>query len=235
MSRLIATIVAASMVLSACDRGEDPTVDPTPAAPSRTTAPGAPSPAATSVDITTTPPPDEITVEWADAVINELLATYGELAAAVLAEPVQPAPVLPDGTAETLVSIFRGQYLERRRVEIETYAVDLDGIRAELLPADRFTGLRFETSEILFAEPTCVIAAGHITRAGTLITGGRETVLSAVSLAPGTETTTSNPTEWVIVDELLNTDASGAENPDEILLSASLQDFGDSLQHTCSS
>jgi hypothetical protein len=206
---------------------------PTPSAPASATE-SVPSPSpAPSFDLAVAPPPDEVTPEYVDLVVNELLRLYGELGAAVLAEEVQPVPVLPEGTTETLVQLFGGEYLARQRLELQTFAVDLEGVRGELLPPGEFRGLRFETLVVQYSQLECVVAVGRVNRDKSTPLGGPSDVLTAVSLAPVQRESPKNPTSWVVIDLLPNADSQGNPNPDERMFEATLEEYGDSLGNSC--
>lgn len=232
MGRFAAAVVAAALVLGACTN--DPPADGFEGLPSPSDSPtAAPSPTASAqaageIDVTTTP--DEITPEWVTAVVNTLLAEYGEMTAEILTMPVSDDPTLPDGFEARLDELFEGQYLEFAKSESSAFLVNSDGRRDELLPPHQYSGLTYETSVVQFTEDGCIVAVGRLDRSGTRVDGGPSDALSAVSLTPAVGL---GPTPWEIRDVLVNTNSDGDLNPDSVMLNASLTDYGGSLDHTC--
>lgn len=230
MGRSVAAAIAAVLVLGACTN--DPPADgfeglPT-ESPTAAPSPTASADAAGEIDVTTTP--DEITPEWVTAVVNTLLAEYGEMTAEVLAMPVSDDPTLPEGYEERLDELFDGEQLEFVMSEAAAHLVNAGGRRDELLPPDQFTGLTYTTQLVQVTEPDCIVAVGRIDRSGTRRDGGPSEALSAVSLTPSDAAT---PTPWQIRDMLVNTDSNGELNADSVMLDATLDDYGTSLDHTC--
>ena len=232
MGRFLAVAVSAVLLLGACTN--DPPADgfeglPSPSeSPTAAASPTASAEAAAEVDVTTTP--DEVTPEWVTAVVNTILAEYGEMTAEILAMPVADEPTLPDGFEQRLDELFDGEYLEFAKSESAALLVDSDGRRGELLAADRFTGLVFTTRVVQVTEDDCIVAVGRLDRSGTRIDGGPSEALSAVSLSvPSGQSATS----WEMRDVLVNTNSDGEVNPDSAMLDASLADYGAALDHTC--
>lgn len=233
MGKLLAAAVATALVLSACT--EDPPevgFEDLPEA-SESASPDAPAQAPDEIDVTTTP--DEITPEWVTAVVNTLLAEYGEMEAEILAEPPASDSTLPQGYVDRLSELFDGQYEERRTVSLRALLVDLDDERDGLLTADQYGGLRFTAQVVQYAQPTCVIAVGRIDRSLVLEGGEPSDLLSAVALerrSAGASGTT-NPTEWILIDELANTGPGDEPNDDETMMNATLADYAGNLDNSC--
>jgi len=234
VGRSVAVAITAMLVLGGCTNDPpadgfeglpDPSESPTPAADP---SPTASAEAAGELDVTTTP--DEITPEWVTAVVNTLLAEYGERTAEILAMPVSEDPTLPDGYEAQLDQLFDGKYLEFAKSEGAALLVDSDDRRSELLPPGQFSSLTFTTTLVQVTEPDCIVAVGRIDRSGTRRDGGESESLSAVSLTRGVEPT---PTPWRIRDLLANTSSEGEVNPDSAMLAATLDDYGAALDHTC--
>lgn len=230
MGRSVAAAIAAVLILSACTN--DPPADGFEGLPDSTeSATATPSPTASAeaageIDVSTTP--DEITPEWVTAVVNTLLAEYGEMTAEILAMPVSEDPTLPDGFEERLDELFEGQYLEFAQIEVENLVVSQTE-REALLPSDEFKGFRFETEKVQVADSSCIVAVGRVDRTESAASPPVGTTLSAVSLSP----TSTGPTPWEVRDVLANTNSDGEPNPDEFMLNSTLDDYGDALDHTC--
>lgn len=239
MRKLIGATLVATLVLGACtdeepgvgfeglpSESESPTAESSPAASAEATT--------AEIDVTTTP--DEITPEWVTAVVNTLLAEYGDLEQEIASEPVKDESTLTPEDEKRLRAIFAGERLDVSSTETRSLLVDLDGLRSTLLPPKDYEGLRFEAELVQYAENDCVIAVGRIDRSGTIPDGGQADSLSALSLVPNDDRDASarwNPTEWKIVDILPNTGPDGEFLPDETMLNASLADYGTSLENTC--
>lgn len=227
-----------ALTVGACTEEPEPGFEDLPEAAPSPSAESSPSPApspteepsAVEVDVDTTP--EEITPEWVTAVVNTLLEEYGEISAEILAMPVSDDPRLPGDTQQRIERLFAGQYLDRRINDVQRMQIDLDGIRSRLLPADQFTGLRYTTELVQYAQDTCIIAVGRFVDEGTVPSGGTDDVLSAVSLVPrGADR--PGPTDWTIIDVLPNTDANNAPMADEEMLAEDLAGYGSALDHEC--
>jgi hypothetical protein len=236
--RTIALAAGTAVLLAACSDPEpSPLPTATDAAPTETASAGAPTPTPTptaaAIDITTTP--DVVTPEWVDAVVNHLLTEYGTMTAALLAvPPIDDAAALSPVFAD-MRSLFGGQFLEQRAVSIGLVAVDKEGRRSEVLPATDYLGIRFMPDIVQFVEPNCLIAVGRFDDTGSELDGGIGATLAAVSLrrAPAAVDISLNPTPWVILDATLNTDADGKANPDDVMLSATLDTYVAGLDNDC--
>lgn len=230
MGRFLAVAVTAALLLGACSN--DPPADgfeglPSPSdSPAPTASPTASAEAAGEIDVTTTP--DEVTPEWVTAVVNTLLAEYGEMTAEILAMPVAEDPTLPDGFEERLDDLFEGQYLAFAQIELEGILAS-PAEREPLLPSEEFQGLRFDAEEVQIVDSTCIVAVGHVDRTGSAVSPPVGTTLSAVALSPSS----TPPTQWEVRDVLANTNSDGEPNPDEFMLNSTLEDYGDALDHTC--
>lgn len=234
------SLVAMALVVAAlggctgspADEEPLPTAAPSPSVSASAEASPSPEPVAVEVDPTVVPPVEQMTVEYVEAVVNTIEARSGELFAQVLAEPVNPLGALPDGVFEGLEALFDGERLDIKLDEAEALA-ESEAARDFVLPAERYTGLRYEIVQVSYAEPTCLIAIGRVNRDGTTPDGGTDPVLSVISLTP--EAPAPNPTAWRIVDDLLNTNAAGEPNSDDFALEATFDDLEGVLRHSCES
>lgn len=188
---------------------------------------------ADEIDVTTTP--DEITEEWAEAVINTLLAEYGEIASEVLALPVLGSPDdLDPAYYDRVRELFDGPYEERRIAGLGELAVDEDLIRSSVLPSGSYSFLRTSAVEVQAAEPDCLVVVGEVDVSGVQPDGETLPFLAAWSLTPATDANggTNNPTQWVVVDDLANTGDDGPL-PDQVMLDATLSDYDGVLENSC--
>ena len=233
--RRVGLALSGVLVLSACQGGGsgEPEASPrdvsTIGQPSESVV-SSPSASAEAVDVTVVP--DVITPAYVDAVANTLYGIAGEVTAEVLAEPADPTRNLTREQLDKLVDVFDGEEYTRRVGAEEGRARDADR-RAGLLPPAQYTGLGWQTVEILTATEDCIVVVGYVDFAGTQPDGQLDDILSALSLAPRRGTEEFNPTPWLVIDQLLNTNAEGEPNPDEAMLEADLDDFGTSLEHRC--
>ena len=243
MRRSFAAVAAAALALTACTGG-GPGDDPSPSADplftesASDTTPDTsssevdtPVESAADVDVTTTP--DPITDEWAEAVINALLAEYGEAIAATLEIPVvDTTDRLPPEIGEQIRSAFEGEYLERRLAEWQQVANDEDFVRERLRSAEDYTGLRLTDTTIQYAGEECVIALGRVDFSGSAVDGGVDDALSAWSLAPNSSPTRDGVT-WAVVDQFTNVDEDLDPLPDEVMTSLDLAGYEGFLTNAC--
>lgn len=230
MRKTVGVVLAASLLLAGCADDEPDTgfaglPSPSPSA-STSPSPSASAEAQAEIDVTTTP--DEITPEWVTAVVNTLLAEYGEMTAEILATPVTDDPTLPEGFEDRLEQLFAGEYLDFARSELIATQTSEDR-RSTLLPPQDYGGLQFLTDLVQIEGPQCIVAVGRIDRSNTTPEGGEEE-LSAVALSPVTGTSVP----WLVRDILANTGPDGSPNEDATMLQADLATYGDALDHTCS-
>lgn len=208
---------------------------PSPSPTASASAEAAPSPTKTvaaEVDPTVVPPVEEMTTEYVEAVVNTIEAKSGELFARVLAEPVNPIGAVPDGTIEGLEALYTGDRLQLKITEAEALA-ESEQARELALPADQYTGVRYEIVQLSYAEPGCLIAVGRINRDGSSREGGVDPVLSVLSLVRTDAQNDTNPTPWKVTEALINENADGEPNSDEFALEATLEDFEGVLANDC--
>lgn len=236
--RIWGTVAAAVLLLGACtDKEPEVGFEGLPeasASPSPAATPSASVEAASDdIDVTTTP--EEITPEWVTAVVNTILAEYGETEAAILAQPESNSFKLEKDVEADLEALFDGEYLSRRKQALADAATNAEGYRDKLLPPNEFRGLRFFAETVPHHQQHCIIAVGRVSRELTIPNGGLVEELSAVSLTPASEYDSQevNPTQWVILDELANIGADGTPNADSYMLDATLDDYEGALDHTC--
>lgn len=147
--RSVRTAVAASVVLllgSSCGDGGDPAPSPSPTvapSPSPTPAPASPSPTIAAVDPAVVPDGGDITVAYAQAVVDALDDELGELARLAVAEGVESEAV-----AAGLSEIYAGEAL----------ATATEGWRDYLAPrfGDAPEGPETTVTELLTASRDCI-------------------------------------------------------------------------------
>ena len=245
-SRALAGVLATALSLAACaggDGGDAPSPTPDPLATGSTTdaqlsdvpSSDAASPSGSAaVDVTTTP--DPITEDWAEAVVNELNAAYGDVLAETLAIPtVDTVDRLPADFEPRIRALFTGAYEEGRIAEWSAIATDQDDRRDLLVPADEFEGVTFDSVALQYRGDECVIVLGTIDDSRGAAEPQFGDLLFAYSLAPaGADDVRGNVTEWVIQGQLANTSPAGERNEDQALLDADLAEYGSALPNGCS-
>jgi hypothetical protein len=231
-----ALLLSGVVLLSACSGGgaADPEASPRDVSTiGQLSEPPAPSPSASAeavVDVTVVP--DEITPAYVDAVANTLYGIADEVTVEILAEPADPSRNLTREQLDVLADVFDLEEYTRRVGENEFFAREEER-RANLRDASSFTGLRWETVRIIRADTSCIVAVGYLDLSGTAIEVPPDPILSALSMGQARDIAPVNPTPWVVVDVLLNTDVEGNPNPDSAMLEAEVSTFGDALTHTC--
>lgn len=206
---------------------------------SQSASPAEPTEDSDEIDITTTPPFDEVDQAWVDAVVNELFANFHDELVSILEMPVEPftegVPVqLPDGMEERLDDSFRGQYLDRSGTDLRAALVDLDEDRSGLLPPGESKPSLWRTRTVRFSEPGCVIAVGLI-ESRVAADPQDDDIPVAISLTdkPDEVTDEINPTGWVAIDILPNINAEGERLPDEFMFEAGLTEYDGNLNNSC--
>lgn len=208
---------------------------PSPSPTASASAEASPSPnaeVAAEVDQTVVPPVEEMTTEYVEAVVNTIEEKSGELFARVLAEPVNPIGAVPDGTLEGLEALFAGDRLQLKIEEAEALAQSEEA-RELALPAEQYTGLRYDILQVSYAEIGCLVAVGRLNRDGTSQEGGDDPALAILSLVRVPGDAKDNPTPWLIAKSLPNVGSDGSINSDQFALDATLQDLEDVLPNDC--
>lgn len=240
-ARIVALVLTLGLLGAGCTDDADPGFEglpsPDPSPTASASAEALPSPTAdavAAVDPTVVPPVEEMTAEYVEAVVNTIEAESGKLFARVLAEPVNPIGALPDGVHEGLEALYAGDSLELNIVEAEALA-ESEEARALALPAEQYTGVRYDILQVSYAEPGCLIAVGRINRDGSSREGGDDPALSFLSLVPANADIDRkvNPTPWKLTESVANTSSDGSVNPDEFAFSATLQEMEGVIANSC--
>lgn len=242
--RLVGALCATALLVPACS-SSGATPDPETTSPSATTGP---SDEPTSEEPTTEEPtptdeptteasvgasgdfavPDPITEEYVDRVVNEIYAQWGAITKSILEQPADPSGIVDAATREEIGSLFVGEYLLRRYEEGDDV---LRGARDGLKPPSEYGAVRWRTRKIFESSEDCLVVAGDFDYSDTATEPG--SILTALSLKPARNGTgDTNPTGWQVMDALANR-GDGEVLADDVMLEASLGDFGDLLTHEC--
>jgi hypothetical protein len=203
-TRLGRLIAIAALALAACSGNDDGTATPatTPAEPTTTTTTTAPTP--TPIDVATVP--DEITVEYVQAVMDELDRAWGDMFRLFHAEggPTQE-------TWDRLEALYAEPGMQGMRDYLGVLAADqFPGIRTE--PGDPETQVR----RLLVSSSGCVFA--EVGRHFNAIIEGSPTGFRPnwLGLVQGADVPNAyNATVWKIILDGGGRDGEAPENPCE--------------------
>ncbi|MFP5309100.1 MAG: hypothetical protein ACLGIR_05920 [Actinomycetes bacterium] len=221
-----AAAVVASLLLAACAGGDpEPAASPRdvstigqPASPSPE-----PSPTPTEIDVTTIP--DEITLEYAQAVIDAIMEEQGEVFAQVLSRPAGLDNEITEEEVDRLFAILEGEALTFRLEELAKVASD-ESIRESLVPPEDFTGFRYLVEHAPELDRTCLVLVAKADLSGST-GGGVLDTLFVLSLIPAVGE--AGPAAWKLAQAVSNADAS----QDGEWLTADLAYFSELLTTTC--
>lgn len=229
--RIVGALCATALLVTACSSGQaDPADDPTTASPSATIAASEQPSAEPSSPDDPFAMPDPVTEEYVDRVVNAIYEEWGAITREILEQPPDPTAITPVETRERIALLFQGEYLRKRLEEADAMT---RGDREGLLSLDEFTSITWTTRKLLVTDTSCIVAIGDFDTSGTASNG--PSVLTAVSLAPVTasETAPANESGWQILDAQSNTGSGGKILDDQVMLDATLEDFGEILTTSC--
>lgn len=227
--RIVGALCAGSLLVSACSSGTGEPEDG--ASPTDTASPVAtasPSPTASASPEDPWAVPDPITEEYVDRVVNRIYEEWGAITREILEQDPDPTGTTPVEVRERIAELFGGSEFLLNRFEEATDT--WRGDRENLLPATDFTSVKWTTRRLVEANEACMVAIGDFDTTGTAQDGS--SLLSAISLEP-TSPQPANPTGWLVIDALANIGHEGEVLDDAVMLEASLEDFGEMLEHTC--
>lgn len=211
MRRLLHGLLGATLLLGACGSddgdGDQSAITSIPEETTTSTSPTTTEPRTVAPDVI---PQDEsqITEEYVEQVLNELLAVAGE----ALRETVKAG--LVEERAISLIEATSSQATVTGDLNelLGLASVGFEGIRAEP------TSLKADVIEVVGADSDCVFAEIELDRSG--IVEGQPAEQSGVrtfaKLVPATEeqrTSGQNPTAWVTDGLPTTTDGSAPSNP----------------------
>lgn len=229
-SLLLIAAVAALQLLAGCTTTSAP-ADPGQPLGATPPASPAPEPAPSGIDPRYAIP-DTITKDYAEDVVNALYAAEGKIFNEIVSRPDSDTSAPTRKQLRALESVASHEWFLYRQRALRNYATNPEK-REEL--ARPFSGFRFNAKKLVRSTANCIVVIGKIDFSGTSASPlpGPE-LLYIEALAPLEDDLADvNPTPWSLADSLAAATSDGRKVPEQDVLDADLEDFGENLDHTC--